>query len=117
LAAALACLAGIAFATLSPIDLRPQVADIKIEHVGAFLVLGILFGLAYPRHLLVIGACLLIVAVGLEAAQHLVPGRHGRVPDLVQKVVGSGIGLSIAATLDRFLQRFDRVGRSGSSAS
>ena len=44
-------LAFIAFATLSPIGLRPQVGGPGFEHLAAFAVTGLLFGLAYPRSL------------------------------------------------------------------
>jgi hypothetical protein len=53
--AAWCCLAFIAFATLSPIGLRPRAASVGYEHVAAFAVAGLLFGLAYPlRKILVI---------------------------------------------------------------
>ncbi|WP_082490880.1 hypothetical protein [Aureimonas sp. Leaf454] len=111
------CLAGIAFATLSPIGLRPHIAGLQIEHVGAFCVAGLLLGLAYPRHLLAVGLGLVVCAVALEGAQHLVPGRHGRMIDLAMKMAGSGLGIAFAAAFDPVLRFVNRSTRTGSSAS
>jgi VanZ family protein len=103
--AGVGCLAGVAFATLSPIELRPHVASIGIEHVGAFFVLAILLGIAHPRHLVAVGVCLVVAAMGLELAQHLVPGRHGRIVDLVLKLMGTGMGLAAATLLHHAARR------------
>jgi hypothetical protein len=103
----LACLAGIAFATLSPIDLRPHVARMGVEHVGAFFVLALFLGIARPRRLAVVGLCLLVAAAGLEIAQHLVPGRHGRMVDFLMKAAGGGLGLAASAIVDHWLRRIE----------
>jgi hypothetical protein len=90
------CLAFIAFATLSPIGLRPHVADVAIEHLAAFAVAGLLFGLAYPRHMILVIVLVLGSAVLLEALQLVTPDRHGRVLDLGQKLLGGSIGIAIS---------------------
>jgi hypothetical protein len=47
--AAWAVFAGIAFVTLSSSGLRPNIANPNLEQFGAFALLGVLLGLAYPR--------------------------------------------------------------------
>jgi hypothetical protein len=88
-----AYLAFIAYATLSPIQLRPVVAAAVIEHVGAFAVVGGLFCLAYPRHMIFVCLIVLGSAVLLEFAQTLTPDRHGRVLDALEKLAGGALGV------------------------
>jgi len=98
--AAWATLAFITFATLSPIGLRPHlVADIGIEHVAAFSVAGLLFGLAYPRRVIPVIALVLGSAVLLEVLQLITPDRHARLLDLALKLLGGSIGIAIACLL------------------
>lgn len=94
-------LAFIAFATLSPVEQRPVLAGIKIEHFMAFAVTGCLFGVAYPRRWPWFLAMLTGSAILLELLQHFVPGRHGRLVDLAFKLGGIVAGLGIARLLTR----------------
>jgi hypothetical protein len=107
IAVAWVSLALIAFATLSPIGLRPHFAGVGIERFGAFAAVGLLFGLAYPRHLWLVLTLVCGTAVGLEVLQHLTPDRHGQVRDALIKLAGgvTGVGLSLAfnQTLKRFV--------------
>lgn len=89
-------LAFIAFATLSPAELRPQIAGPGFEHVVAFAVSGLLFGVAYPRHLILVVVLVLVSAVVLEAIQLITPDRHGRLSDLLVKIAGGSAGIMIA---------------------
>ena len=96
-----ATLAFIAFATLSPIEMRPAVADSHdghIEHFAAFATTGFLFILAYPRRLGPIILLVIAAAISLELLQLVVPGRHARVVDAAVKCSGAfaGMGLAIA---------------------
>ena len=98
--AAWGALAFITFATLSPIGLRPHVAaNIGIEHIAAFSVVGLLFGLAYPRRLIPVIALVLGSAILLEVLQLLTPDRHARLLDLAFKLLGGSIGIAIACVL------------------
>ena len=94
-------LAFIAYATLSPIDARPTLADIKFEHFGAFGLVGLALGLAYPKRPLLIAAIVVGSAFGLEALQLLTPDRHGRLFDAALKAAGGicGVGVSQLATV------------------
>lgn len=89
-------LLAIAFATLSPIGLRPHVGNVSGERFFAFAAVGLLFGLAYPRHLWLVTLMVGGTAVGLEVLQHLTPDRHGQIPDALVKLAGalSGTGLA-----------------------
>jgi len=79
--------------TLGPIGLRPvSPAPAHVERFVAFLVVGILFGAAYPRSLLMAVAFVVISAAVLELGQHLVPNRHGMLADFIVKAVGGGLG-------------------------
>jgi len=91
-------LLAIAAVTLSPIGLRPHLAGVSLERFGGFAVAGLLFGLAYPRHLWLVLLLVCGAAVGLEVMQHLTPDRHGEVRDAVVKLAGgvTGVGTSFA---------------------
>ncbi len=57
--AAWSVLAIIVFATLCPIQFRPVVAPSDVERFAAFGLVGLLFGVAYPRKIVV--AALLVM--------------------------------------------------------
>jgi VanZ family protein len=87
-------LALLAFVTLAPIGLRPMtVFGPNAERFAAFLAMGTIFALAYPRRFGRVAAVVLLSAVALEAAQHFVPTRHGTGHDLLIKLAGASLGL------------------------
>jgi VanZ family protein len=107
-AAAWACLAFIVFATLSSIQMRPEIAGGRfaaVERFGAYAAFGLLLVLAYPRHLAF--ACIVVLgsAIVLELLQHFAPGRHGRLLDAIEKLLGGGAGLLLARILQSGLWR------------
>jgi VanZ family protein len=91
-----AALAFIAYATLSPIDARPVLAGPQFEHFAAFALMGLAFGLAYPKRGFFVVAIVVGSAFTLEALQLLTPDRHGRLLDALVKAAGGicGIGIS-----------------------
>jgi hypothetical protein len=96
IAAAWSCLAFIIYATLSPIDARPVIAGgyfTILERFGAYVVLGFLFHLAYPRHLTFVCIMVFGSAVVLELLQNLAPDRDPRLLDAVEKLLGGTVGL------------------------
>jgi VanZ family protein len=105
--AAWALLIFIGYATLSSLDARPeltsvgfyQVCSTVVERFGAFAVLGLLFYVAYPRH--VVPVCLLVLgsAVILELLQNFVPDRDARVIDALEKLAGGVVGILVARAL------------------
>ena len=88
-------LAFIVYATLSPIDNRPVVAGPHHEHFAAFALVGLAFGLAYPKRVFLVTALILISAFGLEALQLLTPDRHVRLFDALVKAAGGVCGIGI----------------------
>ena len=98
-AAAWACFAFIVFATLSPIWARPVIAGghfAAVERFGAYAVFGFLLYLAYPRHLMFVCIVVLGVALTLELLQSLLPDRHPRTMDAIEKLFGGVAGISSA---------------------
>jgi VanZ family protein len=99
--AAWTSLAFIAYATLSPLNERPEFdfdlfSFSHLDHYVAFAVAGSLFGLAYPRQTSFVCILVLGSAVLLELLQLLTPDRHARVIDAVRKVIGGAIGIAFA---------------------
>ena len=97
--AAWTSLAFIAYATLSPLNERPEFDTDLFSHIDQYLgfaVAGSLFGLAYPRQMFFVCILVLGSAVLLELLQLLTPDRHARMIDAVRKIVGGAIGIAFA---------------------
>jgi VanZ like family len=96
--AAWTTLAFIAYATLCPLNERPELDFGLFSHPDHHLlaVAGSLFGLAYPRQMFFVCIVVLGSAVLLELLQLLTPDRHARVMDAVRKIIGGAIGIAIA---------------------
>lgn len=107
--AALGLLA-VAFATLCPPDLRPHLADANLERLGAYFVLGGLFAFAAGRRVIAATAAIVLLAVALEAAQRLVPGRHGQIADAAVKALGGDLGVAAAQLRYPLLRLAARLG-------
>ncbi len=87
----------IALFTLVPIGLRPvSGAPVNLERFAAFALIGVCFGLGYPRHRFAILLVVIGIVGALELAQQLVPSRHGRLPDGILKAAGALLGLAAA---------------------
>jgi VanZ family protein len=102
--------AAVTFATLGPPRFRPH-SDFgqNGEHALAFILVGLAFGLAYPRHRL-LNAAIAVVMIGtLEILQLWMPGRHARLLDFVVDAAAACAGLAIAAGADWVMRRMQRV--------
>jgi VanZ family protein len=90
--------AAVTFATLGPARLRPHSNFGQDgEHALAFVLIGIAFGLAYPRHRL-FTACISVPMIGaLELLQLLIPGRHARLEDFIVDAIAACAGIVVAA--------------------
>ncbi|MCX7317952.1 MAG: VanZ family protein [Hyphomicrobiales bacterium] len=99
-------LLAIAFATLSPIGLRPHVGNVSGERFWAFAAVAFLFGVAYPRHIWWVTIMVGGAAVGLEVLQHLTPDRHGRIPDALIKLAGALSGAGLAYVVNGSSRKF-----------
>ena len=96
------CFVFIAFATLSPAHLRPELSEtepfsvVLLERVGAYAVLGALFVLSYPDRYRLVFVIVFGSAITLELMQIFVPGRDARVIDAVEKLLGGSLGIFAA---------------------
>ena len=98
--AAWALVVAIVFVTLGPIRDRPSLSrDPQIERFAAFLTLGFVFAMAYPRSRAQVALGMVACAFGLEAAQHLTADRHGEIRDALAKSVGGVFGVLAADTV------------------
>jgi len=98
--------AAVTFATLGPPRYRPHSPlGQDGEHALAFVLVGLAFGLAYPRRR-VLTASVGVVLIGvLELLQLWMPGRHARLQDFVVDALAACVGIAAAAVLDRLLSR------------
>jgi hypothetical protein len=84
-----AAFALIVFVTISPLGFRlVATANSDIERFAAFALLGLLFGLAYPRRLVVDASFVIITAGVLETLQLMTSDRHGHIADTFVKAAG-----------------------------
>jgi VanZ family protein len=98
--------AAVTFATLGPPRFRPH-SDLSQngEHALAFILVGLAFGLAYPRHRL-LNAAIAVAMIGtLEILQLWMPGRHARLEDFIVDALAACAGLAVAAGGDWIVQR------------
>lgn len=84
----------IAFVTLCPIGLRPQLANAEVERLTAYGLLGVLISRAAGRRALEGTLLVMVLAFGLEAAQRFAPGRHAHLADAVVKAFGGVSGVA-----------------------
>jgi VanZ family protein len=112
LAATGLCLALIVYATLAALAGRPVLLGhheaywvVVIERFSAYALFGFLLAFLLPGR--VTQACCLVigVAIVLELLQALRPDRDPALFDVVQKVAGGVLGVSIAQTVLAFLPR------------
>lgn len=106
--------AAVTFATLGPPGLRPH-SDLGQdgEHALAFILVGLAFGLAYPRRrLLSVAAAVVLIGV-LELMQFWAPGRHARLEDFLVDALTACIGFALAGAADWLFTRF----RTGSAVT
>ena len=93
-------LAGVVFATLAPIGLRPiSDAPVSLERFGAYAVVSFLFAFGYPRRRWQVVGVLIVLAGVMEAMQNLELTRHGRFGDFAVKAAGCWFGVMVAVVL------------------
>jgi VanZ family protein len=84
--------------TLGPVGVRSMSpVDPGWDRALAYAVIGFLLILSFPRHRWRVIVGVLVMIVGLEAAQELLPDRHGRLVDVIEKSIGAGLGAAAAA--------------------
>lgn len=99
-------LLGLVVVTIGPIAWRPiSPLPVQLERATALMVIGFVFALAYPRHLLLVALLLIGATALLELTQVFEPSRHGRWLDLGVKVTGGVVGLLIGYGAERLRRR------------
>jgi VanZ family protein len=94
------------YQTLSPLFANPSAwLYTRIEHIGAFAILGLLFSVAYPRRRLSVCFLVLGAAALLEALQILTPDRHGTLHDYLEKTAGGVVGLILGRFVEGMFRR------------
>jgi hypothetical protein len=90
----------IVFFTISPVGMRPVVtANPDIERFAAFALIGLLFGLAYPRRLAVPASFVIFAAGALETYQLVLRDRHGHIAEVLVKAAGGAFGVAMASII------------------
>jgi VanZ family protein len=106
--------AAVTFVTLGPARYRPHSPfSHDGEHVLAFILIGLAFGLAYTGHRLRTAVIAVVMAGLIEILQLWAPGRHARLEDFIVDALAACAGLALAAGLDWAMRR----GRSTSNAA
>ncbi|WP_111542437.1 VanZ family protein [Mesorhizobium kowhaii] len=91
--AASALLAIIIFATLSPIQMRPHIAEANVERALAYVLLGFVLALGFPNRLYQAAIFVVATAGVLELLQIIDPGRHAQFADALVKASAGVIGI------------------------
>lgn len=87
--------------TLGPQSFRPVTGiGHDPEHVLAFALIGLAFGLGYSNHRILLAVLAIAVAALMEILQQWVPGRHAYVLDFVINALGACLGLGATALWD-----------------
>lgn len=103
------CYLGIAVLSSVPGSLRPNIAGLsdKIEHVVAFLLLGILTVLVSPRTVspFRLGIAIIGYAAVLEGSQIFIPSRVASLVDLGASATGAALGVLLTTLALRLCAR------------
>ena len=97
--AALVLLIIIIFATLSPIQMRPHIAQANIERALAYVLLGFALALSFPNRVYQTLIFVLATAGILELLQIIDPGRHAHLADALVKASAGIIGILVGQLL------------------
>jgi VanZ family protein len=106
LVAAWAALSAIVVLMVVPPNLRPTTdTHHDVEHAAAFLIPGILFGLAYPGRQRILSVGAVVFCAIIEILQLYVPGRHARWIDFAVDAVAAVVGIFVGAFGSHPLQK------------
>jgi VanZ family protein len=91
--------------TVGPLRLRPVTGEpVDLERFLAFLAVGALFAVAYPKHWLSVLVFVVGSAALFELLQRIAPGRHGEAADFAIKAAGGFIGVFIGSLARRIFR-------------
>src|ERR1700759_165109 len=98
LLAAWAALSAIVLLTVVPPNFRPTTdAPHDIEHAAAFLITGVLFGLAYAGRERILSVGGVIFCATIEILQLYIPGRRARWIDFAVDALAAVFGIFVGA--------------------
>ena len=85
---------------------RAGISD-KLAHVAAYAVLALTGGVAFrgARRLLILGAGLLLLGLGLEIAQAFIPGRSASGYDMLANMLGIAVGSTALISINKIMNR------------
>jgi hypothetical protein len=90
--------------TDTTMGLRPHtIITPNYDRLLALFLVGAVFSIAYPRHIVIILIALLAIVVGFELLQRLLAGRHGFIKDIAVKSFGVCSGIVFGAIVRRLL--------------
>ena len=93
--------AAVTFFTLGPPRFRPRaMLGQDADHSLAFLLVGLAFAYAYPRHRRLAMLIAVVLIGALELLQFLAPGRHARLEDFAVDALAAIAGFALAAVLE-----------------
>ncbi|MDH2406540.1 VanZ family protein [Bradyrhizobium sp. SSUT18] len=99
--------AAVTFVTLGPQVVRPHpVLGQEGDHALAFLLVGIVFGLAYPQRRWTVSAVAVALIGLLEIMQLWVPGRHARFEDFMVDALSACVGFALSAAANWTMAQF-----------
>jgi VanZ family protein len=105
-------LIGLVFVTLSPINLRPITPlPTQLERAVALSVVGAAFALAYPKRIALVCFLVLGATIAIEVLQLIAPSRHGRIVDVVVKLIGGSFGIAAGYIFNRLRRRVKYLDR------
>ncbi len=88
------------YETLSPLVGHPSMRTYAhFEHIVAFMIMGFLFSLAYPRQTFLVCLFVFAAAASLEVLQTLTPDRHGTLADCLEKAAGGAAGVALGRSM------------------
>jgi VanZ family protein len=101
-----AALSAIVVLTILPPNLRPTTdAPHDVEHAAAFMIAGVLFGLAYTGRERILSVGAVVFCAIIEILQLYVPGRQARWIDFAVDAVATVVGIFVGAYGNRALQK------------
>jgi VanZ family protein len=100
-------IAAAVFLSVGPQKFRPFTGiEHELEHYLAFAVVGLAFGLGYPRRGMILAVTAIAIAGALETAQLWVPHRHAYFSDFLVNGSAAWIGIALAALLNWIVRRY-----------
>lgn len=103
----------IVYATLVPINLRPDSGHLHAERELAYAALSTFIVIAYPTRWRSITVAICAIAFALEFLQIFIPTRDGRLLDALEKSAGGLAGVMVGLIVSLLVERITGDHRQG----